>query len=325
MTKTNPGGLADIPNEYAVELAAPDIEPYAEGTDGTPYVLTFRAEAPGPHVAVTAVVHGNEPCGAIALNAFLRANVRPARGTLSFAFCNVEAYSRFDPADPNATRWVDEDFNRLWSPAILESDRDSVELRRARELRPWLDTVDLLFDIHSMQHLAPPLMMAGPQPKGVDLARAIGAPPTVVRDEGHAAGPRMRDYARFVDESERNALLVECGQHWERASGERALDTAVRFLRATGAVDPDFGGDWLQPLPERQRVLRIVERVTIETDEFAFADTFTGMDVIERAGTVIAHDGGREVCAPHDGTVLIMPSKRLWKGQTAVRLGVYED
>ena len=320
-----PDSLADIPNDYPVELTAPDIEPHAGGTDGIPFVHTFRADAPGPHVAVTAVVHGNEPCGAIALDAFLRAGVRPMRGALSFAFCNVEAYRRFDPADPNATRWVEEDFNRLWSAAILDSERHSVELARAREIRPWLDTVDLLFDIHSMQHAAPPLMMAGPEAKGVELARAVGTPPVIVRDEGHAAGPRMRDYARFVDASERNALLVECGQHWERAAGSRALDTAVRFLRASEVVDAGFGADWLQPLPGRQRVLRIVERVTIETDAFRFAHEFTGMDVIERAGTVIAHDGTREVRAPHDGTVLIMPSKRLWRGQTAVRLGVYED
>lgn len=326
MTTPSTNRLAEIPNTYPVELTAPEIARWAEGTDGVPFLHTLRADVPGPHVAVTAVVHGNEPCGAIALDALLEADVRPVRGALSFAFCNSEAYGRFDASDPNATRWVDEDFNRLWSASILESERGSAELRRARELRPWLDTVDLLLDIHSMQHPAPPLMMAGPVPKGVALARAVGTPSTIVVDEGHAAGPRMRDYADFADErSERNALLIECGQHWEAAAGPRALDAAVRFLRATGAVAPDYGEAWLLPLPEAQRVVRITERVTIETDDFSFSGDFTGMDVIAREGTVIAHDGDRPIRTPYDGCVLVMPSKRLWRGQTAVRLGRYED
>ena len=33
---------------------------------------------------------------------------------------NVEAYKAFDPDNPNKTRWVEEDFNRLWAPGVLE-------------------------------------------------------------------------------------------------------------------------------------------------------------------------------------------------------------
>ena len=82
------------------------------------------------------------------------------------AFMNVEAFLIFDPENPTASRYVDEDFNRLWTTEVLDGNRDSVELRRARELRPIVDTVDFLLDIHSMQTVTPPLMMAGPLSKG---------------------------------------------------------------------------------------------------------------------------------------------------------------
>jgi len=36
---------------------------------------------------------------------------------------------------------------------------------------------------------------------------------------------------------------------------------------------------------------------------------------------VIAEDGGQAICTPYDDCVLIMPSRRLAPGQTAVRLG----
>ncbi len=38
----------------------------------------------------------------------------------------------------------------------------------------------------------------------------------------------------------RNALLIECGQHWERAAPEVAKQAALRFLRHFGMVDAAF-------------------------------------------------------------------------------------
>lgn len=317
--------IQDLDYDYPIELEAPDLSPYAAGTDGIPYVHTYRAEAPGPHVALTAVVHGNELCGAIALKRLLDAGLRPARGTLSLAFINIAAYEAFDPKKPGASRWVDEDFNRLWSAAILESDRQSVELTRARELRPFVDTIDLLLDIHSMQHGVMPLMMAGPTDKGAALAREVGTPAVIVADAGHAAGPRLRDYAAFADPaSPKNAVLVECGQHWEAAAAGIAADVAARFLVATGAVPADAVAGDFQPLPEAQRLIRVTGPVTIRNETFTFAQPFRGMELLEKAGTLIGHDGDEPVVTPYDGCVLIMPSKRLWRGQTAVRLGRYE-
>jgi hypothetical protein len=71
-----------------------------------------------------------------------RQRLRPRRGTLTVAFANVEAYARFDPADPFPSRLVDEDYNRVWDDAVLSGPRDSSELRRARLLRPFVDDAE---------------------------------------------------------------------------------------------------------------------------------------------------------------------------------------
>lgn len=312
----------DIPNDYPVELTPPDISAYAAGNAGVPYIWTFDSGVPGPHVMVSAIVHGNEPCGAIAIDALMQKDVRPIAGRLTFGFMNVAAYEAFDPADPNATRWLDEDFNRVWNIDVLEGDRDSIELRRAREVRPVLDEVDYLFDLHTMQHLAPPLMMSGRHQKAKTLAGKMGVPERVVGDAGHAAGRRMRDYAAFDDPaSARTALLIECGQHWETASGALAHDSTARFLVATGAVGADLLADSGDPADE-QKFFTVVEAVTITSEKFTFAQRFTGGEILAEAGTLIGHDGDREVRTPADNIMLVMPSKRLWKGQTAVRLAV---
>src|SRR5271170_3212211 len=193
---------------YAVELTPPDIEPYRAGNVGVDYVTTFDSGVSGPHVLVTALTHGNEICGAIALDRLYRAGMRPRRGMLTLAFDNVAAYRSFDPRYPVVSRFFDEDFNRLWDEATLDGQRQSTELTRARALRPFVDAADFLLDIHSMQYATAPLMLAGTLDRSAALARRVGIPELIMRDAGHAAGKRMRDYGPFGDgASTKKALL----------------------------------------------------------------------------------------------------------------------
>jgi predicted deacylase len=309
---------------YPVELTPPDITPYRRGNTGIDYVTSFDSGKPGPHALVCALTHGNELCGAIALDLLLRQGVRPRRGRLTLAFNNVAAYARFDPANPGASRFIDEDFNRVWGLPVLDGPGDSVELRRARELRVMVAGADFLLDIHSMQHKTPPLMLCGMTRKARTLALALGAPAWLVCDAGHAAGVRMRDHGAFADAaSPKNALLVECGQHWETASAKVAIDTALRFLLHFELIDRDFAGTHLDvtATAKAQQVVEVTEAVTVATDAFSFVRPWQGMEILPTAGTLLGHDGAKEVRTPYDNCVLIMPSQRLRKGQTAVRLG----
>ena len=178
-----------------IETQFPDIRVWQDGNAGVPYVWRFASGIAGPHVCVNALVHGNEVCGAIAADWLLRelhAGLSPSRGTLSVVFANVDAYHSFHPAKPFDSRCLDEDFNRLWDVTTLEGPRDSGELRRARELRPFYDTVDYLLDLHSMLERAPPIALAGDTEKGLALAHAVGIPAHILMDSGHAAGKRLR-------------------------------------------------------------------------------------------------------------------------------------
>ncbi|HEX6956940.1 MAG TPA: succinylglutamate desuccinylase/aspartoacylase family protein [Ferrovibrio sp.] len=301
------------------------IDQYRDGNTGIPFAHQFEAREPGPHVAITALIHGNEVCGAHALDLLLREGFRPAKGKLTLVFCNVAAYLRFDPDEPTASRFVDEDMNRVWSDDVLDGSRRTIELDRAREIEPLIAEVDLLLDLHSMQQFSPPLMLSGPLAKGRELAAKVGVPVTVVADEGHKAGRRMRDYGSFADPaSAKNALLVECGQHWEQSSRAVAIETMLRFLQAAGQADAALlTKHGITGTPPKQRFVEVTDAVTIETEDFRFAAPYTGLECIPEKGSVIAHDGGKPIRTPYDNCVLIMPTKRLKPGQTAVRLGRY--
>ena len=307
----------------AIDVAFPDLDRWAAGNTGIPYAFTFAADDAGPHVLLQALTHGNEVCGAIALDWLLGEGVRPVRGTLSIVFANIAAYRNFDSADPFASRCVEEDFNRLWTAEVLDGTRQSAELARARELRPLYDQIDYLLDLHSMTDPCPPLALAGRRRKGVELARALGLPRHIVVDSGHAAGKRLRDY-RFFDDADdpRNALLIECGQHWESAAPEVAKQATLRFLRHFGMVDAAFLVAHLDPTPPPpQQVIEVTTTITIGSDDFAFALPVHGLAVVPEAGTLLARDGDVDLLTPYDHCVLIMPTRRPKKGETAVRLG----
>ena len=323
-------------SHHPIEINPPDIAPFKHGNAGVDYVHVFRSERPGPTVMVQALTHGNEFCGALALTSLLEAQVTPARGTLILAFANVEAFARFDFDDPDRSRYIDEDYNRVWGDGVqaedvLSGSGDSVELRRARQLRPFVDRADFLLDLHSMHEPCRPIMVCGVGPRGGDkavaFARELGVPGDLLLDTGHPAGLRMIERGGFGDPaSPKTAVLIECGQHWERSAVDIAIDTLLRFLRVIGAVDATWIDARLNRAPSmQQHVIRVTEAVVAQSMAFRFAGDYTGLEVISTAGTPIAFDGDRVWTAPYDETVLVMPSlKHLKPGTTMVRLGRYD-
>ena len=309
---------------HAVRLQAPTITSRAASSTGVDYVHEIASGLEGPEVLITALVHGNEYSGAMALDAFLGSGVRPRKGRITAAFCNVAAFARFDPASPDASRFVDEDFNRVWSLARLDGAGHGSELERARALRPFVERATYLLDLHSMHEPCEPLLVTGLLQRNIDFAQALGLGAQVIVDAGHEDGVRMRDFDRLAEpERPEIALLLEAGQHWDPSSLETARNALMRFLVASGVIE---GGDvppgWTLPDAPAPRPLVVTHRIVAKTMDFRFVQDFRGGEVIARAGALIATDAGKPIVAPYDGCVLIMPSvKQLRPGVTTVRLG----
>ena len=302
-----------------IEIAPPDIEAYRRGNAGVEFVHVLDSGKPGPNAMIQALTHGNEFCGAIALDLLFKEGFRPRKGKLILAFANVAAFARFTPEDPDRSRFIDEDYNRVWGDDVLLGSRDSAELRRARELRRFVDAADLLLDLHSMHEPCRPIMVCAKSEKSVALARRMGAPADLLLDTGHPAGLRMIERGAFADPSSpRAAVLIECGQHWARSSVDVAIDITQRFLAVAGMIEKAFEGP-------RQRVIRVTEPVVAKTMGFRFASPWKGLEVVPKAGTVVARDGETVWKTPYDDCVMVMPSMvHLKPGTTMVRLGRYE-
>lgn len=306
--------LGDLP-QFVVDIAPPDLTPWRAGNTGVPGFTTLVAPSPGPHVVLLALTHGNELAGAIALDALLRSGIVPTRGRLTIGFANLAAFDRFDPAQPTMSRFVDEDLNRLWDPALLAGPRRSTELDRARAIRPILDTADIVLDLHSMLWDSDALILSGPAPRGRALAEAIGVPGLVIADAGHLNGRRIIDYPRFTAPGGGPAaVLVEAGQHW-------AAETVATTRRSVANLLGHVGMAASAPAPPAgRRFAEVTTTITAATAAFAFVRAFRGGEVIARRNTIIALDGEAEVRTPYDNCMLVMPSLRPGRGHTAVRL-----
>lgn len=311
---------------HAVAIAHPDISRWASSTTGVDYVQVLDSGVAGPQTLLTALVHGNEIAGAIVLDALLRSTLVPQRGCITVVFANVAAFSQFDAAQPDASRYVAQDFNRVWSTALLDSSTASPELSRARAIRPFVERADYLLDLHSMHEPCAPLLITGMLARNVAFAQSLGGLGQVVMDAGHQDGTRMRDFDGLADPlGHRIAVLLEAGQHWQASSVDTSRHTVLQFLMRAGNVDlHDIQraglANWLQTERPAPAPLLVTQAVVASSMDFAFISNFTGGEVFAKAGTVVAHDSGMPITTPYDNCVLVMPSVRqLRPGVTTVR------
>ncbi len=298
--------LDDLSRRYTVvEVPPVAIAAYAEGNTGIPYVWSFEAEAPGPHVVVCAIMHGNEIAGAAVLDRLLREGVRPAHGRLTLIFGNPEAYARFDPARPYENRFVDIDMNRIWGAERLDPARNEYEIRRARELFPVIDSADALLDIHTMQGQGPAVALVNGTRNALPLAAKLKAVGFVLYGKMPDSDRlRIRDLPHFMGDSDGPlALQIEAGQHWSRQAVEVADRITRQFLDVYGIL----------PAPRnaapgaRQKTLEVVQTVFSRTGRFTYAQDFHSGHYFPTAGTLIGHDEDGEIVTPQDGCYLIMP------------------
>ena len=175
---------------HRIEIAPPDIErlPRRQYRHRLCHHLRQRP-APARMSCVNALTHGNEICGAIALDRLFQSGIRPARGKLTLPSPMSRAYRAFDRANPDAVALS----RRGFQPPVGRGDaRRPAPQRRARRapgvLRPLYDSADLLLDIHSMQYATAPLMLIGLAPKTEAFART--------RRRARADGARRRPCRR---------------------------------------------------------------------------------------------------------------------------------
>jgi predicted deacylase len=300
----------------AFEVLPRDLAGYRAGNTGIDYVHRFESGRPGPHVMVNGLTHGNEFCGMVAVCHLLDSGVRPKIGTLTLSLANVAAYQSFDPARPFESRQITHNLNRIWSPAWLDGGEDSVELRRAREMRPAVAAADHILDIHSTSHDVEPFWVYPSFERNAAVALALPQPQVhLVMPAGLGSGTPLIQYGAHGRADGAGAgLVVECGQHFKRASADLATEVATNFLAHFGLLDRP-----VPPAAKPPRRFELLRTHVIRHESFAFVRPVIGFETFAD-GELIATDGALEIRSPCDDCTIFMPARAAIVGREGVYL-----
>jgi len=299
-----------------LEVTPRDLSPYRAGNTGIEYVHRFESGKPGPHVMVNGLTHGNEFCGMVAVCHLLDSGVRPRIGTLTLSFANVAAYESFDPQRPYESRQITHNLNRIWSPAWLDGAEDSVELRRARQMRPAVAAADHILDIHSTTYDVVPFWVYPGFERNAVVARALPHPEVhLVMPSGLGSGtPLTQHGVHGRADGSGAALVVECGAHFKRASAHLATEVALDFLGHFGIIERSVAPAALPP-----RRFELLRTHVIQNESFALVRPLIGFESFAK-GELIATDGSLEIRAPCDDCTIFMPARRAIVGREGVYL-----
>jgi predicted deacylase len=301
--------------EASFEVLPRDLSAYRTGNTGIDYVHRFDSGKPGPHVMINALTHGNELCGMVAVCDLLDRGVRPRIGTLTLSFANVDAYQTFDKSKPFDSRQVTHNLNRIWSDAWLDGAEDSVELRRARAMRPAVAAADCILDIHSTSQDVQPFWVYPGFERNAVVAGALPRPGVhLVMPKGLGSGTPLIQYGRHGEERGVGAaLVVECGAHFRHATADLATAVTLDFLGHFGLVAHELA----QPAPLRR--FELLRTYVIQHEGFAFVRPVVGFETFAN-DELIATDGPIEIRSPCDDCTIFMPARTAIVGREGVYL-----
>ncbi|MCC7101435.1 MAG: succinylglutamate desuccinylase/aspartoacylase family protein [Rubrivivax sp.] len=302
-----------------IEIQPRDLSPYRAGNTGIDYVHRFDSGKPGPHVMVNALTHGNEFCGMVAATHLLDAGVRPHIGTLTVSFANVAAYESFDPAQPFESRQLVHNMNRIWSAAQLDGDEDSPELARARQMRPAVAAADHILDIHSTSRDVSPFWVYPQFERNTTAALALGRPSVhLVMPQGMGTGTPLIQHGLHGSAVHHGVgLVVECGQHFKRSTGEFAIAVALDFLAHFGLQEPRTARAPHHHQPQQR--YQLLQTWVVRTPQFRFTRPLVGFETFAK-DELIATDGSDEIRAPCDECTVLMPARIVVVGREGVYL-----
>lgn len=289
----------------AVPKRHPDV-------DGVTFISSRDDDRPRPHVGVLGAIHGDERCGLFVverlIDAVERGELAPTAGTWVLIHGNPDAT---DEAVRHTRGGAD--LNRLFDYAFerdLPEARWSPEHARAHALRPVLEDLDVLLDLHSASWPTPPFAIINDVPEAARIARCLGFDFVT---QGWSGPGLLMDKVTIGVLQRRGlpAVSVECGSHGGDETTEAAWACTLRFLRATGVLDGEAAAN-------DPTFLEIVEIISRPSEGFRFTRPLRGLERLE-AGDVFAADRVAEL-RTREPCFVLLPNDTVEVGRDMVFL-----
>ena len=272
--------------------------------------LSASPDLPRPHVGVLGAIHGNETCG---LETIRRLRREAEQGELHVPHGTVVLIHGNPAASEIHARCTDdgEDINRILDFAFVEElpkEAWGPEHYRALELKPVLEGLDALLDLHSASEVTPPFAIINDVPGARELVGRLG-----IRYVTHAWNELAeRVTIGVLARNGKPGISVECGQHDDPTAVQEALRITRRYLEAMHASDG-------APHASEETVwLEVTEVLKKPSPSFRFTETIRGLDHLP-AGMVVGTDGTVELRL-REAAVAVLPNDRVAVGEDLLYL-----
>jgi predicted deacylase len=280
-----------------------------------PGVLRVSASAdwPRPYIGLCGSVHGDEPCGALAVHRiagdFESRALAPAKGTVFLIHANPVATSLGLRHTPEG-----DDLNRLWDFVFTDALRQEAwgyEHHRVLELKELLGDLDIFLDLHSAKTTTPAFGVSNGEAEIDEVAKQIGISYLVQSWYGLA----NKVIIGFLKLAGIPAISVECGAHGDAQIANKAYEIALSFLRATGAIE-----DAQKPKVDAVKTVHVVETITKPSEDFEFGSRWVGFQQLE-PGTLVGRDRVTEIRASRR-CYAVLPNDEVEVGDDVIYLAV---
>ncbi|MEL7832723.1 succinylglutamate desuccinylase/aspartoacylase domain-containing protein [Fodinibius sp. Rm-B-1B1-1] len=278
---------------------------------------TIEGDPDGPTVIVVTGIHGNEYAGVdAAQNIFeMLDGIYPKiNGRLIILRANL-------PALEHQVRYIDEDMNRLWFPAIIDQVRntpeaqiESSERRQMKQLLTVLDGIErgtdgpiILADIHTFSAEGNMFSITNTDPRQRRLLSNLHVP-MVFGIEKSLRGTALGYYQQqdFI------SFGLEGGQHENELTEYNITASLLLLLHAVGCIEKQY----VAKIKEFERHLRShTKHLPVETelvyqhiiepgDEFKMRPGYSNFQPIKK-GEWLASDSDGKIIAHTDGYILM--------------------
>jgi len=196
-------------------------------------IKCFNADKDGYSVAIFGGIHGNEKCGAAAINKVIsqleNGEIKLKSGTIYFVpVCNPKAYSenkRF--CDVNLNRVIKDNSNPIMYEEFL-----------AQELIDIMNKCDFMVDLHSNHTSGIPFAFQdGDDDNTKELIDCLPVKSVMCGWSNIYGETEDVSTSEYMYKINKFSVTIECGEHNDKASEDVAYNSIIRVLQKYNIIE----------------------------------------------------------------------------------------
>jgi len=257
----------------------------------------FNTLHSGPHLLLLGGMHGDEPCGTVALE---RLSQEIAAGQVPLLKGRLTIIPRCNPFALQAnSRYVDENLNRIIG---RHNNPHNPERRLATALCDYIEAADIMLDLHAVTASSQPFTMLDVDTEAQrNWLEALRLPYVLTGWNDLYPNEAGTTAVGHAHSHKKLATVVECGCKTDPASALEAYAMARATLGYFGFSDP-------QPRPDIPTKTLRYTQVEYRKRAGEFAAPWVNFSAVEAGQTIARYDDGGELKAASDGYI-IMPKE----------------